>query len=209
MLLMACESRSLLKNYRPMIVEGYEWTILRTFDYDPDAYAIEVQRIEGDSVIGKYTYKKLMAQRPETSDQWKVLALLREDAKEQKIYIWTGDIERLKYDFGMSVGDYAPLYISEYLDHVHRDDVVARLDRITERVDLKGEKFRVFHYTAILNDDEYEDEQSYVLYERFGARGGIFYMFGVMEVGGGSASIQEVRDEHGDVVLTGEGLPYY
>lgn len=29
-----------------------------------------------------------------------------------------------------------------------------------------------------------------------------------MEEGGGSVSIQEARDEHGNVIMTGEGLPY-
>lgn len=207
--LVACKNNSLQedKNYRPTIVEGYEWRLHIKFNYDPSISATEIQRIEGDSVIGTHTYKKLIYKYVELSNQWEIKALLREDVQEQKIYIWAGDTERLKCDFGMSVGDYAPLYVSEYLDNVRRDDIIVRLDRITEKVDLKGEKFRIFHYTAILNDDGYKDEQPYVLYERFGGYSGVFNM-GVMECGGSPGSLQEARDEHGNVILTGEGLPY-
>lgn len=207
--LVACKNNSLQedKNYRPTIVEGYEWRLHIKFNYDPSISATEIQRIEGDSVIGKHTYKKLIAYGPESPGQWKVKALLREDVQEQKIYIWAGDTERIKCDFSMSVGDYAPLYVSDFLDINYRGDVMARLDGITEKADLRGEKFRIFHYTAILNTNGYKDEQPYVLYERFGGYSGVFNM-GVMECGGSPGSLQEARDEHGNVILTGEGLPY-
>lgn len=199
--LLSCELRSLQEDYRPMIVEGYVWTIQIEStipDYDK-APTIDIQRIEGDSVIGRHTYKKMLSKIEGQSDQWKVAALLREDVKKQRVYLWIDGEERLYYDFGLGIGGHAQLYVHEFIP-----DGTVQLNKITQKKDRQGKPYRLFHYTLYTEEGL---EWNYVVYERFGSYSGILYNHVGLD-NDARIHIKEARDEHGNVVLTGDGLPY-
>lgn len=200
--LLSCELRSLQEDYRPMIVEGYEWTIqIEAYPNGPgidEDTIIDIQRIEGDSIIGKHTYKKMLSKIEGRYDQWKVVALLREDVKKQRVYLWIDGEERLYYDFGLRVGGHAQLYVHEFIP-----DGTVQLNKITQKKDTQGKPYRLFHYTIT---DEEGYNYDYIVYERFGSSTGILYNYVGLD-GDARIHIKEARDEHGNVILTDKNLP--
>lgn len=186
------KERKLQDNYRAMIVEGCEWVVKVTLPYPPFDASIQFQRIEGDSVIGEQNYKKLMVRNENEPDNWNLKALLREDVKNQQIFVFVNGKEELKYDFGLGTTT-AKLYFN----HLAEYDV--RLKNIVERKDRKGNIFRQFDYVID------ETQGYYTVYECFGTIQGIVDNTLFIDGDCGYALV-EVRDEQGDVVLTAEDL---
>ena len=77
--------------YQPMVVEGYSWNVVSAYwSIFPDitTYNTRKQQIEGDSIINGITYKKLWEHLDANSDKYYLLALIREDIDEQKIFAY-------------------------------------------------------------------------------------------------------------------------
>ena len=94
--------------YQPMVVEGYSWNVVSAYwSIFPDitTYNTRKQQIKGDSIINGITYKKLWEHLDANSDKYYLLALIREDIDEQKIFAYNKGVEVLLYDLKVEVGD--------------------------------------------------------------------------------------------------------
>ena len=94
--------------YQAMVVEGYSWNVVSAYwPIFPDVttYNTSKQKIEGDSIINGITYKKLWEHLDANSDKYYLLALIREDIDEQKIFAYNKGAEVLLYDLGVEIGD--------------------------------------------------------------------------------------------------------
>lgn len=185
--------RQLQDNYRAMIVDGHEWVVRVTLPYPPFDASIQCQRIEGDTIVGEQNYKKLMVRSENEPDNWNLKALLREDIKNQQIFVLINGKEELKYDFGLGIGGTTKLYLN------HLADYNVRLNRIIEKKDRKGNIFRQFDYLVG------ETKEYYTVYECFGTIQGIVDNTLFIDGDCGYALV-EIRDAQGDVILTAEDL---
>ena len=94
--------------YQPMVIEGYSWNVVSSYwSIFPDitTYNTIKQKIEGDSIIDGVTYKKLWEHLDANSETRYLLALIREDIEEQKIFAYNKGAEVLLYDLGVEIGD--------------------------------------------------------------------------------------------------------
>ena len=94
--------------YQAMIVEGYNWNVVsRHAPIEPpfNKYSTIKEKIEGDSIINDITYKKLWVYYDANLDKSYLLALIREDIEEQKVFAYNNGAEVLLYDLGVEIGD--------------------------------------------------------------------------------------------------------
>jgi hypothetical protein len=86
--------------YTPLLNESSTWHGVTygwgTFDF--------WNKIIGDSLINDQTYKKVYSGDTQ-DDLIYLIALMREDVAEQKVYIWTGTEEHMLYDFDVQIGE--------------------------------------------------------------------------------------------------------
>ena len=94
--------------YTPIVDEGYSWNVVCPWDYVGDnieRYTTHVEKIEGDSIIGGVTYKKLWKYYPNDPEKRSLVGLLREDVEAQKVWAYGNGVEALMYDFDVEAGD--------------------------------------------------------------------------------------------------------
>lgn len=212
--LVACEqSGPQLKDYRPMIVEGYQWNILRRAVFTGNnfnrPYYTTVEFLAGDTLINSQTYHKLMESSNEDKSNPVLKALLREDVEQQRIYCYAHNQEWLLYDFGMPVGKKTNLYInSSYRD----EDCYVVLGKVVEAYDNNSQLYRKFRYDVYVSydyDGRYILESSYWVSERFGTKEGIADNTYMLD-GAGYRALLCAYDEQGILVLSSddEDMPY-
>ena len=94
--------------YHPMVVENYSWNVTYKggdLGDNIDRYFTKKELFEGDSVIDGVVYKKLWEANPLDLNKRSLLALIREDVVEEKVFAYTKDGEVLIYDLGVEIGD--------------------------------------------------------------------------------------------------------
>lgn len=179
-----------LDNYRPMLVDGYQWNVLYNSPYVGDGYPIIYQtsigQLEGDSTIDGITYKKLMLSFSEDKTEWQFGALLREDIDEQRIYLLQNGKEHLLYDFGMKVGEQTQLYLNDYYGQFPADYYL-QLREINTTYDEERKVYRIFVYDVYFkNGENYQLWCTHTTWERFGSPSGLICQNVSMIDGAGS-----------------------
>lgn len=198
------EEPTRLDNYRPMLVDGYQWNVLHQSPYAGEGYPIVYQtsiwQIQGDSSINGTTYKKVMLCFSEDKTAWQLGALLREDVDEQRIYLLQNEKEHLLYDFGMKVGDQTKLYLNEYYGQ-YPADYYLQLREINTTYDNKREVYREFVYDVYFKDGEdYKPWCTHTTWERFGSPSGLICQNVSMIDGAGSYQLLCAHDDANTVV---------
>ncbi len=87
-----------------MISEDNTWKGIMYGFFVSDFY----EEMEGDSVIGSQTYKKVYYGQSLGQHDF-LVALIREDSTEQKVYIYSGSEHQL-YDFNVQIGNQVSTY---------------------------------------------------------------------------------------------------
>ncbi len=172
----ACEPH--LENYRPMVVEGYQWNEIVSFF--PDGYMhyqTTIFKLTGDTTVSGKTYKKLMSTETQEEQKWVLEGLLREEVSNQQVYYLHDGKEFLLYDFGMKVGDKTKLYLCEEYNEAWADnfDYTMELTAINTKEDNQQEEYREFVYEVTL---QYKGETDKMVFthrtmERFGSYEGL------------------------------------
>ena len=84
-----------LEYYNPMVVEGYSWNVVnRQVQLDNNKiteYSTFSEKIDGDSIINEVTYKKLWRSTNDELTEYEIIALIREDVDNQKVWTFVGD----------------------------------------------------------------------------------------------------------------------
>ena len=154
--------------YQPIVVEGYNWNVVnRRAQLDGNnttEYSTIAEKIEGDSIINNVTYKKLWRNTNDEMTEFSIVALVREDIENQKVWAYIGEKEYLIYDFACSVGDKMTILKSLQSAENQVEEIEMTIKAIEEIEDLGGAKYN--KYTATIAD------QDIVYYERFGSENG-------------------------------------
>ncbi len=101
--------------YHPFPSDSLVW--LTQWQHFDGSYTYEVKEMLGDTTVGSYTYKKLFASDPympspsySSATIFSYYGALRQDIPGKKVYIInTSGVEKLLYDFNLSVGDTAAI----------------------------------------------------------------------------------------------------
>jgi len=176
LLFIACQPR--LENYRPMVVEGYQWNEIVSFYPDGyNHYRTTIVKLKGDTTVNGKTYKKLMSTTSQEEQKWVLEGLLREDVSNQRVYYLHNGKEFLLYDFGMKVGDKTKLYLCEEYNEAWADDFdyTMELTAINTKEDNMKNVYREFVYEVTL---QYKGEADKMVFthrtmERFGSYEGL------------------------------------
>ncbi len=89
------------QDYEPLLNEEHTW---KQLVYGWTTFEQEI-KIEGDTAIGEFTYKKIYAATEPLWDVWYLQGAYREDVAEQTIYKWNGTFDDLVYKFSVEEGD--------------------------------------------------------------------------------------------------------
>jgi hypothetical protein len=89
------------QEYEPLLNEDHTW---KQLVYGWTTFGQEI-KIEGDTAIGEFTYKKIYAATEPLWDDWYLQGAYREDVAEQTIYKWNGTFDDLVYKFSVEEGD--------------------------------------------------------------------------------------------------------
>ena len=115
-MLLLVSSTAEAQSYQPLLSDNAVWT---TMWGDAEMgwwgeFAHAKYQVMGDSVLNGTTYHRCYVcdDWTVTDDCWQFLALLREDVATQRVYVvpYGTEIERLLYDFSLSVGDIITVY---------------------------------------------------------------------------------------------------
>lgn len=160
---------SKLENYRPMLVEGYQWnTVLAAFPAGTMMYQTSVFEIKGDSTINRQPYKKVWISYQEDKSNALLYGLVREDVPQQKIYLYLNGKDVLLYDFAMRVGDTTKLYLCDFYHENTDYEYYLQLASITNEQDQEGKLYREFHYDIYMKF-QHATEGSYMYtFEKIG-----------------------------------------
>lgn len=108
------------QEYSPLLEEGRTWNILENTwsgTIFGGTYKTRTIACMGDSIIDGVTYKKLYSSFEENPVNWSLTFLARED---DSMKVWKRNtvlnIDRLVYDFSLSVGDMATFHWWSYED---------------------------------------------------------------------------------------------
>ena len=197
-----------LSAYQSILVEGYSWNVIYSGgDLDDDNLKLytKIEKIEGDSIIDGITYKKLWEIYDTTNvDRKNLLALLREDTSEQKVFAYQEGVEVLLYDLGVEVGDTIKVWDClrqlnsvnlnniEYLQDNFTAWLVDEIDTIEDEV--YGLLKKITYYVKEVNT-------KIVIYERYGSISGWASSNYRVPIGGSSGFMICAFDEKGEVVF--------
>ena len=196
--------------YQAMVVEGYSWNVVSSYcPIFPDVttYNTRKQKIEGDSIINGISYKKLWSYSDAQSDKRSLMALVREDIEEQKVFAYSKGLEVLLYDLGVEVGDTIKVlsnlwnftYISDSADI--KENLAIVVDNIDFVEDpIYGRLKVVTYYNADPNFNEFKC----TIYERYGMTRGWSRNYCEPYVGGSTERVICAFDENDELVLKRE-----
>ena len=197
-----------LESYNPMVVDGYSWNVVHSGYYATplqELYGTNKEIIKGDSIIDGIGYKKLWEAEDCDLEKTKLLALIREDVKEQKVYAYNKGAEVLLYDLGVEIGDTIKvlnwLHTLKYLDSTNAQDreycfsylVVDNIDYIE---DEKYGNLKIVSY----HKAEWE-QRKVTIYERYGDVTGWTMSSHADVDGGGPGSVICAFDENDELVF--------
>lgn len=187
--------------YQSMVREGYSWSVIYSDGDDGDEvyrYYTRLEKIEGDSVVDGVVYKKLWEDNS-------LLALIREDASEQKVFAYNDGVEVLLYDLSANIGDRVSMF-----------DCLSDLKSVNES--NVGERERWFVDAEVVEVGVIEDEVygqlktvtycdvknrgvKWTVRERYGAWRGWATSPTCMIIGGTTGRVICAFDENGELVL--------
>ena len=183
--------------YQPIVVEGYNWNVVnRRAQLDGNntiEYSTIAEKIEGDSIINDVTYKKLWRSTNDEMTEFSIVALIREDIENQKVWAYIGEKEYLIYDFACSVGDKVTTLKSLQSTENQVEEIEMTIKAIEEIEDLGGAKYN--KYTATIAD------QDIVYYERFGSENGWYSRSYDGITGGGVNFMVCAFDSNGELLF--------
>ena len=165
--------------YHPIVVDGYNWNVVnrRIPLNNTIEYYTSTEKIEGDSVVNGITYKKLWRSTNKEMTEYNVIAIIREDIENQKVWAYIGDKEYLIYDFACQVGDKVTVLKSLQSAEITAEEVELTINAIEEFEDFNGVKLN--KYIATVGNIET------VYYERYGSENGWYSRSYDDIVGGG------------------------
>ena len=204
-----------LEYYNPMVVEGYSWNVVSSYcPIFPDVttYNTRKQKIEGDSIINGISYKKLWEYFDANLDKCYLLALIREDIEEQKIFAYNKVAEVLLYDLGVEVGDTVKVW--NYLSALENFDSIEDFDSIN--VEYGPFSILVVDNIELIEDQIYgtlkkisyhKAEKEFftaTIYERYGSTTGWSHNNHAELIGSANYSMICAFDENDELVLKRE-----
>ena len=135
-----------------MFAENTIWCCVISADHPKYGCSKSVNIMGGDTVIGEYTYQKML------NRNYEYMMSIREDGKKVYAYIDDEDKDVLMYDFGLEVGDTMPIINREYLDpEFPWSGKVIAVDSITL---MDGRRAKRIHYDNLEADIEYVGRSS-------------------------------------------------
>ena len=156
------------EDYNPIVVEGYSWNVVnRNVHLDGNnttKYSTFIEKIEGDSVVNNVNYKKLWRSVNDEITEYEVIALVRGDIENQKVWAFVGEKEYLIYDFACKVGDKVMTLKSLQSAESQVEEIEMTIKAIEKIEDFNGVKYN--KYIAMV------ENQDIVYYERFGSENG-------------------------------------
>lgn len=196
--------------YQSMVREGYSWSVIYSDGDDADEvyrYYTRLEKIEGDSVVDGVVYKKLWEDNS-------LLALIREDASEQKVFAYNDGVEVLLYDLSANVGDRVSTFgcLSD-LKSVNKSNVGERerwfvdaeVVEVGVMLDEVYGQLKTVTYCDVKNRDI-----KWTVRERYGAWRGWATSPRCMIIGGTTGRVICAFDENGELVLKSkETIPGY
>ena len=196
--------------YQSMVREGYSWSVIYSDGDDGDdvyRYYTRVEKIEGDSVVDGVVYKKLWEDNS-------LLALIREDASEQKVFAYNDGVEVLLYDLSANIGDRVSMFdcLSD-LKSVNESNVGERerwfvdaeVVEVGVMLDEVYGQLKTVTYCDVKNRDV-----KWTVRERYGAWRGWATSPRCMIIGGTTGRVICAFDENGELVLKSkETIPGY
>ena len=196
--------------YQSMVREGYSWSVIYSDGDDADdvyRYYTRLEKIEGDSVVDGVVYKKLWEDNS-------LLALIREDASEQKVFAYNDGVEVLLYDLSANVGDRVSTFgcLSD-LKSVNETNVGERerwfvdaeVVEVGVMLDEVYGQLKTVTYCDVKNRDI-----KWTVRERYGAWRGWATSPRCMIIGGTTGRVICAFDENGELVLKSkETIPGY
>ena len=196
--------------YNPMVVNGYSWNIIYDSGdngYDIYKYKTCTEIIDGDSVIDGIVYKKLWEANPLNLSSRNLLALIREDVKEGKVFAYNDGAEVLLYDLGVEIGDTIRVFNwLEDIKFINSSNIQEKKEYISyliaEKIEfIEDKKYgrlkKVTYYEA--GTEEYPLKS--IIYERYGSITGWAISNHAEIDGGGPGSMICAFDETGEVVF--------
>ena len=201
--------------YQTMVVEGYSWNVVSSYcPIFPDVttYNTRKQKIEGDSIINGISYKKLWEYFDANLDKCYLLALIREDIEEQKIFAYNKVAEVLLYDLGVEVGDTVKVW--NYLSALENFDSIEDFDSIN--VEYGPFSILVVDNIELIEDQIYgtlkkisyhKAEKEFftaTIYERYGSTTGWSHNNHAELIGSANYSMICAFDENDELVLKRE-----
>ena len=195
--------------YQAMVVEGYSWNVVSAYwPIFPDVttYNTSKQKIEGDSIINGISYKKLWEHLDANSDKYYLLALIREDIDEQKIFAYNKGAEVLLYDLKVEVGDTIKVWNNlSYLENFDSTNVdygpfsllvVDNIEHIEDQI--YGTLKKISYHKAE------KDMFKATIYERYGSTTGWSHNNYAELLGSANYSMICAFDENDELVLKRE-----
>ena len=190
--------------YQAMVVDGYSWNVVGAGDKgrpDIETYNTYKEKIDGDSVIDGVVYKKLWRYLDANAeDRRHLLALVREDVEEQKVFAYSEDGDVLLYDLGVAVGDTIKVWnnlpvLGYSSGEWYFSNLVVDFVEVVEDATY-GELKKVTYHKA-----DKEDLKA-TIYERYGATTGWFDCGSHAElIGGETYKVICAFDENDELVL--------
>ena len=196
-----------LEYYNPMVVNGYRWNVVSGSGNDGTdiyRYITDTEIIDGDSIIDGVVYKKLWVANPLNLNSRRLLALVREDIKEEKVFAYNEGVEVLLYDLGVEVGDTIRVHnCLEDLKYLNPSNIQNKEDYFSKLVVEKIEFFEDENYgklRKIIYREVAGDPHTATIYERYGATTG-WATTSIVDIDGGTIPKMICAfDEMGEVV---------
>jgi len=132
--------------YVPFIKESANWSVLEGGYGMFNKATISGTghyRLDGDSLIQSLKYKKVLVSNDTLQQNWSIVAFIREDTTEKKV--WIRDLknqDELLYDFGLSVGDSVsitnPFYLYSCSYKVSKIDTIVLQNKQRRQIHFLG-----------------------------------------------------------------------
>lgn len=194
--------------YQAMVVNGYKWNMVYGDGDDGDdiyEYKTYTEIIDGDSIVDGVVYKKLWEANPLNLNSRRLLALVREDVKEEKVFAYNEGVEVLLYDLGVEKGDTIYVHNSlEDLKYLNLSTIKDKEYYFSKLVVKKIEFFEDEIYGTlkkIIYQEVARDPHTATVYERYGATTG-WATTSIVDIDGGTIPKMICAfDEKGEVVF--------
>ena len=192
--------------YQAIVVEGYSWNVVYLDGDDGDEiyrYRTYREKIEGDSIVNGVAYKKLWEGSGDDMAHKHLVALVREDIVEQKVFGYNNGHEVLLFDLGVEKGDTICVFgCLEELKNINSSDTEIDefnyVNLVVEEIEsIEDEKYGSLK--KITYHDARAKEVRIVVYERYGLSSGWSVPPCCLVVGGSSGRMICAFDENGEL----------